>query len=178
MFGARTVQKALGVNYRTFYRWIGPDGLVFPEKLPTTRGPGTRISLSLWDCLALSIIRDLKQMGISMQRVRQVVEELRERHPGLWDRILAEQLTEEPRIFIQIIREDGGEVRPVVVDLDREHAMELLTAKAGQFVLFDVAQRGRELHDGLKGIYEKSDHLRNQFGYTLRVSLEEARQPA
>ena len=78
-FGFRgpTVCKIVGITYRQLDYWAR-TGLVMPS-VQEARGSGTQRLYSFDDLVELRVIKRLLDTGVSLQRVREAVEELRRR---------------------------------------------------------------------------------------------------
>ena len=78
-FGFRgpTVCKIVGITYRQLDYWAR-TGLVLPS-VREAKGSGTQRLYSFDDLVELRVIKRLLDTGVSLQRVREAVEELRRR---------------------------------------------------------------------------------------------------
>ena len=72
-----TVCKIVGISYRQLDYWAR-TGLVTPS-VREARGSGTQRLYSFDDLVELRVIKRLLDTGVSLQRVREAVEELRRR---------------------------------------------------------------------------------------------------
>ena len=78
-----TVCKIVGITYRQLDYWARTD-LVTPSVRPAS-GSGTQRLYSFDDVVALRVVKRLLDAGVSLQRVRVAVEELRGRGHTLSD---------------------------------------------------------------------------------------------
>ncbi|HEX2029596.1 MAG TPA: MerR family transcriptional regulator [Nitriliruptorales bacterium] len=76
-FRGPTVCKIVGISYRQLDYWAR-TGLVVPS-VRQARGSGTQRLYSFDDLVELRVIKRLLDTGVSLQRVRDAVEELRRR---------------------------------------------------------------------------------------------------
>jgi DNA-binding transcriptional MerR regulator len=76
-FRGPTVCKIVGITYRQLDYWARTE-LVTPS-VQAARGSGTQRLYSFDDLVELRVIKRLLDTGVSLQRVREAVEELRRR---------------------------------------------------------------------------------------------------
>jgi len=169
-FRLQTVAAALGVPYRTLARWCQPlssGGIIAPEGAPDDRQRRKPVPLGLWDIMGLSIITELRNKNCPLQKIRPAINILREKFPGLWDRIRVEQMAgDERRAFLMAEQTpSGGVKRLCVIDLDRQSAINL-QENSTQMVFVDVFAAAQRIHDRLQEEYERA-------GYATRISFDE-----
>ncbi len=70
-----TAARAAGISYRMLDTWA-TKGLVVPS-VANPAGKGTMRLYALQDVLALRLVRELRDAGLPLQRVRKVAETLR-----------------------------------------------------------------------------------------------------
>jgi DNA-binding transcriptional MerR regulator len=79
-FTSADVRAILGIPQRTLDYWDERD-VVKPSKTPAA-GKGTSREYTFDDLLDLSVVQRLRQMGLSLQRIRKGLAYLRETKPG------------------------------------------------------------------------------------------------
>jgi len=180
MFAASRVIKATGAHYREGYRLLHEFDLIDPAK---KKGP--RIHLSLWEALTFFILADLKRQGATVRKMREVMAEVREKRPGLWDSLVVERMNDEPRIYFLVSHPKRGASEVFVIDDEREIAHRLKEVEGGQLHLFDLKARAREMYDTLKSTYSTKIQGKTyttptdeaNFARHWNVALKEARSP-
>jgi DNA-binding transcriptional MerR regulator len=110
-FRGPTVTKIVGITYRQLDYWAR-TGLVTPS-VREAQGSGTQRLYSFDDLVELRVIKRLLDTGVSLQRVREAVEELRRRghSPGdvtlVSDGSTVYMLDEQQQVFDLLTRGQG-----------------------------------------------------------------------
>lgn len=110
------VAKVVGISYRQLDHWTS-TGLVTPS-VRDAEGSGSQRLYGFDDIVQLKVIKRLRDAGVSLQRIRRAVEEVRDRGLSLRDLMLAS--------------DSGGNV--FAVD-DQQQAMDLLMSGQGVFFI-------------------------------------------
>ena len=152
LYSLRVLAEATGDSYRTCARRCGegPDAIIYAQA--TGEGHGRRIKLSLWDVLTLFLVSDLRQQGASLQKVRKALATLKEKTPGLFDRVLVDQLSPEadtPRPYIVLVRDGLGQVKDLAVrELGGAELVSLVRSE-GQVYFRDVVLAAKQMQAAL-----------------------------
>lgn len=122
-----TVCKIVGITYRQLDYWARTE-LVLPS-VRGADGSGTQRLYSFDDIVALRVVKRLLDTGVSLQKVRAAIEELRRRGHGLADSTLASDGTsvfalEDDDQLVDLLKNGQGvfaiSVAPVVDELRGE----------------------------------------------------------
>ena len=79
-FSGPTAARITGVTYQTLDYWARTD-LLRPS-IADASGTGTRRAYSFEDLVAIRTVKALREQGLSLQKIRVVVRELRRQMPG------------------------------------------------------------------------------------------------
>ena len=110
------VAKIVGISYRQLDHWTS-TGLVVPS-VRDAEGSGSQRLYGFDDIVQLKVIKRLRDAGVSLQRIRRAIDEVRDRGLSLRDLMLAS--------------DSGGNV--IAVD-DQQQAMDLLMSGQGVFFI-------------------------------------------
>ncbi|HUG85592.1 MAG TPA: MerR family transcriptional regulator [Euzebya sp.] len=110
------VAKIVGISYRQLDHWTS-TGLVVPS-VRDADGSGSQRLYGFDDILQLKVIKRLRDAGVSLQRIRRAIDEVRDRGLSLRDLMLAS--------------DSAGNV--IAVD-DQQQAMDLLMSGQGVFFI-------------------------------------------
>jgi DNA-binding transcriptional MerR regulator len=110
------VAKIVGISYRQLDHWTS-TGLVHPS-VRDADGSGSQRLYGFDDIVQLKVIKRLRDAGVSLQRIRRAIDEVRDRGLSLRDLMLAS--------------DSGGNV--IAVD-DQQQAMDLLMSGQGVFFI-------------------------------------------
>lgn len=122
-----TVTKIVGITYRQLDYWARTE-LVTPS-VRTAGGSGTQRLYSFDDIVALRVVKRLLDTGVSLQKVRAAIDELRRRGKGLADSMLVSDgasvfALEDGDQLIDLLKKGQGvfaiSVAPVVDELRGE----------------------------------------------------------
>lgn len=122
-----TVCKIVGITYRQLDYWARTE-LVLPS-VRGADGSGTQRLYSFDDIVALRVVKRLLDTGVSLQKVRAAIEELRRRGHGIADSTLASDGTsvfalEDDDELVDLLKNGQGvfaiSVAPVVDELRGE----------------------------------------------------------
>ena len=110
------VAKIVGISYRQLDHWTS-TGLVVPS-VRDAEGSGSQRLYGFDDIVQLKVIKRLRDAGVSLQRIRRAIDEVRDRGLSLRELMLAS--------------DSGGNV--IAVD-DQQQAMDLLMSGPGVFCI-------------------------------------------
>ncbi|WP_370326075.1 MerR family transcriptional regulator [Euzebya sp.] len=110
------VASIVGISYRQLDHWTS-TGLVTPS-VRNAEGSGSQRLYGFDDIVQLKVIKRLRDAGVSLQRIRTAIDEVRERGLSLRDIMLAS--------------DSAGKV--IAVD-DQQQAMDLLMSGQGVFFI-------------------------------------------
>lgn len=110
------VAKIVGISYRQLDHWTS-TGLVVPS-VRDADGSGSQRLYGFDDIVQLKVIKRLRDAGVSLQRIRRAIDEVRDRGLSLRDLMLAS--------------DSAGNV--IAVD-DQQQAMDLLMSGQGVFFI-------------------------------------------
>ncbi|CAN5458023.1 hypothetical protein BH23ACT9_BH23ACT9_23640 [soil metagenome] len=110
------VAKIVGISYRQLDHWTS-TGLVTPT-VRDAEGSGSQRLYGFDDIVQLKVIKRLRDAGVSLQRIRRAIDEVRDRGLSLRDLMLAS--------------DSAGKV--IAVD-DKQQAMDLLMSGQGVFFI-------------------------------------------
>ena len=122
-----TACKIVGITYRQLDYWARTD-LVSPS-VRTASGSGSQRLYSFDDVVALKVVKNLVDTGVSLQKIRRAIDELRERGRGLAESTLVSDghsvyAVEDGEQLIDLLRKGQGvfaiSVAPVVDELRGE----------------------------------------------------------
>lgn len=122
-----TVCKIVGITYRQLDYWARTD-LVAPS-VRTASGSGSQRLYSFDDVVALKVVKNLTDTGVSLQKIRKAIDELRDRGCGLAESTLVSDgvtvyAVEDGDELIDLLRKGQGvfaiSVAPVVDELRGE----------------------------------------------------------
>ena len=122
-----TVCKIVGITYRQLDYWARTE-LVEPS-IRSATGSGSQRLYSFDDVVALKVVKNLVDTGVSLQKVRKAIDELRARGRGLAESTLVSDgqtvyAIEDGEQLIDLLRRGQGvfaiSVAPVVDELRGE----------------------------------------------------------
>ncbi len=122
-----TVCKIVGITYRQLDYWDRTE-LVQPS-VRGAQGSGSQRLYSFDDVVALKVVKNLVDTGVSLQKIRKAIDELRERGRGLAESTLVSDgvtvyAVEDGEELIDLLRKGQGvfaiSVAPVVDELRGE----------------------------------------------------------
>lgn len=117
--------KIIGVPYRTLDHWARTS--VISPSVAEAQGTGTERKYSFADLVALSVARELRKTGISLQALRSIVTRLRsesgERHPFSGARFFVigsdVVMVKNCKEVFSVLKKPGQGVFAFMIDLDK-----------------------------------------------------------
>lgn len=108
-FGTTFITQVMGIPRSKLHYWDKTAKLVKPSVRPAA-GTGTRRLYSYEDLVALEVVMALRELGLSLQRIRKGVSYLRRRFPELQQPLGALTFLTDGETIMVIVPEDEEEL--------------------------------------------------------------------